>query len=508
MEQSIIILSSLVAGSRVGGGVSAAVLTRAGFTPEHVPTVLFGRHPGLGAPGGGAVPDALFAGALDGLIAHGSHTRARAILTGYFASAEQVRAAAAFIQTAKAANPDLFVLVDPICGDGLADGSADGLYVKRETAEAIAARLVPLADLITPNAFELAFLTGQAITDTASATRASTGLGRPVLVTSVPDGPDRLAVLLAEGHDTCSARTDRLDGVPHGTGDLLAALALIACLEGETGQALCERVTLACEAVIQASLAAGSHDLLLGEARLISGVQGQHWVLGLDGCKSGWVGVFLDASGKADPVLRLFPTITDALEAPENPAIIAIDIPIGFEDISTGPGRECERLARKILKGRASSVFSSPLRVALTGKSHAEAMDFNRQAGGPGLSAQSFALFAKLREADAAITPDMCARVYETHPEAGFAVLGGAPMRHNKKTAEGRAERLALLVRHGMPASLLDPHPFPRSRCAPDDVLDAAMCALSARRILAGEAMSLPADPPRDGRGLPMRIVL
>ncbi|WP_429911857.1 PfkB family carbohydrate kinase [Glycocaulis sp.] len=264
MDRSIIILSSLVAGSRVGGGVGAAVLTRAGYTPEHVPTVIFGRHPGLGAPGGGAVPDGVFQGALDGLLAHGAHSRARAILTGYFASAEQVRAAAVFIQAAKTANPDIFVLVDPICGDGIADGTADGLYVRRETAEAIAARLVPLADLITPNAFELAFLTGRPVTDTASARSAANTLARPVLVTSVPEGADRLAVLLTDGRTSCSAAVERLEGVPHGTGDLLAALALVARLEGETGSELCQHVTEVCERVIRASLEARSHDLLLG----------------------------------------------------------------------------------------------------------------------------------------------------------------------------------------------------------------------------------------------------
>ncbi|KPP81107.1 MAG: pyridoxine kinase PdxK [Oceanicaulis sp. HLUCCA04] len=264
MDQTVIIFSSLVAGSRVGGGVSAAVLTRAGFSPEHVPTVIFGRHPGLGAPGGGPVPDDVFTGALDGLLAHAAPARARAILTGYFASAEQVRATSAFIQAAKAANPDILVLVDPICGDGVADGSADGLYVKREIAEAIAARLVPLADLVTPNAFELAFLTGQSVTDTATARSAARALGRPVLVTSVPDGADRLAVMLTMADNSYTSHTQRLDGVPHGTGDLLAALALAAQLEGESGQVLCDHVTQACEHVIKASLRAKSHDLLLG----------------------------------------------------------------------------------------------------------------------------------------------------------------------------------------------------------------------------------------------------
>lgn len=230
--------------------------------------------------------------------------------------------------------------------------------------------------------------------------------------------------------------------------------------------------------------------------------------MGLDGCKAGWVGVLLDPEGRTPPRVQLFATLREALETPENPAIIAIDIPIGFETSPSGAGRECERLARKILKGRASSVFSSPLRGTLAARTHAEAIALNRAAGGPGLSAQSFGLFAKLREVDAVMTPALSARVFETHPEAGFARLNGAALTHGKKTAEGRAERLALLARHGVSNDVLDPHPYPRTRCAPDDVLDAAMCAVTALRILRRQAESLPEDPPVDARGLPMRIVL
>jgi hypothetical protein len=141
-EPAVIVLSSLVAGSRVGGGVAALVMARAGIVPEHVPTVTFGRHPGLGAPGGAAVSDEAFAGALDGLIANGRHRAARAILTGYFASPAQVRAAADLIDRARAETLDILVLVDPILGDGAPDGSGAGLYVRPETAAAVADLLI------------------------------------------------------------------------------------------------------------------------------------------------------------------------------------------------------------------------------------------------------------------------------------------------------------------------------------------------------------------------------
>jgi len=100
--------------------------------------------------------------------------------------------------------------------------------------------------------------------------------------------------------------------------------------------------------------------------------------------------------------------------------------------------------------------------------------------------------------------------VFESHPELIFTAVSGAPARHPKRTAEGRAERLALLQAHGLPLSLFEPHPFARRSCAPDDLVDAGLCALAARRIAAGVCLQLPAgaadSPPRDGRGLRMAI--
>ena len=63
-----LILSSHVAGSGVGGGLQVAELSRLGFRTALVPTVLFGRHPGLGPPGGGAVSDAVFAGQVECMV--------------------------------------------------------------------------------------------------------------------------------------------------------------------------------------------------------------------------------------------------------------------------------------------------------------------------------------------------------------------------------------------------------------------------------------------------------
>ena len=67
----VLILSSLVAGSRVGGRVAVSALEARGIDTVFVPTVLLGRHPGHGAPGGGAVPAEQFGSMLEGVAAHG-----------------------------------------------------------------------------------------------------------------------------------------------------------------------------------------------------------------------------------------------------------------------------------------------------------------------------------------------------------------------------------------------------------------------------------------------------
>ncbi|MFM8377418.1 MAG: PfkB family carbohydrate kinase [Phenylobacterium sp.] len=233
MAPVALILSSHVAGSGVGGGLQAAALTRLGFRTALVPTVLFGRHPGLGAPGGGPVPDALFAGQVEGLLASGLVGRADLVITGYFASAAQVETAARLLDHVAEARPQALRLVDPILGD-----EDRGLYVTEAVAEALPRRLVPRAGLLAPNAWELGRLTGLKITDPGSALAAAHRLGRPVLVSSVPDGAD-IGVLWTDGTEAWLASHPRLGQAPKGAGDLLAALfGAGLALGGDPGEVL------------------------------------------------------------------------------------------------------------------------------------------------------------------------------------------------------------------------------------------------------------------------------
>jgi pyridoxine kinase len=126
--------------------------------------------------------------ALDGL---GVLQIVGAVLTGYFASPEQVEAVANILVRMKSAKPELFILVDPVMGDEA------GLYVPQPVAEAISDQLVPLATCITPNRFELEWLSGNPMSNEADAIAAARRLALPeVLATSVPAGDGHLSTML------------------------------------------------------------------------------------------------------------------------------------------------------------------------------------------------------------------------------------------------------------------------------------------------------------------------
>lgn len=250
-----LILSSFVAGSRVGGFPQALVLQTFGVDPVLVPTVLFGRRPGRGqAPGGGPVEAATFRGMLEGVEANGLFGLFDAAITGYFASAEQVEAAASAIDGVRGAarhgafGPALTVVVDPIMGD-----EPDGLYVGEEVAEAIGRELLPRANLLTPNLWELRRLTGAAAASPRDVAEAARSLGRPVLVTSVPLGEGRIGAVYADETQAFLFSHAQEAEVPNGTGDVVAAVLAANMIEGAAAPLAAERaIRAAAETVFAA----------------------------------------------------------------------------------------------------------------------------------------------------------------------------------------------------------------------------------------------------------------
>jgi predicted RNase H-like nuclease len=208
-------------------------------------------------------------------------------------------------------------------------------------------------------------------------------------------------------------------------------------------------------------------------------------VLGVDGCRAGWVGVRWD--GEAVAQVGVAATIAELLETVGPVGLVAIDIPLV---LPTDVPRGAEREARRRLPGRASSVFNSPAASAVDATDYAEANRLNREALGLGLSRQSFGLFPAIRDVRDWLATGPGVDVREVHPESSFAALAGAPLTDRKKTPQGAALRRSLLATEelGLP-------PAPPRGAGLDDLLDAGAAAWTGRRILDGSALRLPEDP-------------
>lgn len=228
-------------------------------------------------------------------------------------------------------------------------------------------------------------------------------------------------------------------------------------------------------------------------------------VIGVDGCPGGWI------------VVRWGETLSHHLcghfaeVLVMDAAVIAVDMPIGFPD---GSGRAAEREARARLGDRQSSVFSVPSRDAVMCADYRAACAANLRNSDPPkkVAKQVFHIFPKMREIDALMTPDLQSRVFEVHPELAFwAMNDGLPLPLPKKLKSspnqpGLDLRRGLLQAAGFPLAALPASSYRARDVGADDLIDACACAWSARRILEGRSLRLPADPPRDRRGLRMEI--
>lgn len=257
---TVLVISSYVATSRVGGSIAPYVLGPMNIDAVHAPTTLFGRHPGHGAPGGGAVDAETLEGVLDGIAANGVYRQFDAVLTGYFANPAQVEIAVRAIDGVRAARADgiaPFVMVDPIMGD-----ADKGLFVPEETAHAIATMLAPRADLVACNHWEFQKLAGAAV-KLEEVIEAAQAKGGDWLVGSVPFR-DRFANVLVSAERTYAAACDIVpEPTPKGTGDLFRLVYLGQRLKGASEADSLHRAIWSVETLLQIarSLAARGADL-------------------------------------------------------------------------------------------------------------------------------------------------------------------------------------------------------------------------------------------------------
>lgn len=226
-------------------------------------------------------------------------------------------------------------------------------------------------------------------------------------------------------------------------------------------------------------------------------------VLGVDGCRAGWVALLWRPDGSVD--VRVGPEVALLVEThfPEA-EVVGIDMPIG---LPVRGRRQADLLARKALPGKSSSVFSTLLREVYeapdyaAGRTRMLAVTANEPDGPRSCSAQAWALGRKVLEVDDWVHSGPGRRVVEVHPEVSFAEMAGAPVLAAKRRPEGEQRRRELLTEQGM----MPPTEAPRG-AATDDLLDACAAAWSAARVARGEAYSLPEPPETLSDGWPAAI--
>lgn len=221
--KTALVISSFVAASRVGASASAFCLRRLGIETVTLPTTLLGRHPGWGPPGGAPVLSETLESMWEGIKA--KDIKFDAVLTGYVTSPSQIDLASQIIKQTKHTNPNALIVVDPVMGDN------GRLYVDEAVAEAIKTHLLPLADLITPNVWELGYLTALPVESQIEIFNAARKAHTGTIVTSVPD-EDRIGAALISGNKAAVVSHKRFTSTPHGGGDALAGTVLAHCLLG------------------------------------------------------------------------------------------------------------------------------------------------------------------------------------------------------------------------------------------------------------------------------------
>jgi pyridoxine kinase len=257
-RRTVIVISSHVVRGSVGNRAAVFALETLGFPVWAVPTTVLPWHPGHGKAERIVPGPEQFARLLADLRGSKWLGEVGAVLSGYLGEAGQAEAVAGLVGKIKAANPHALYVCDPVIGD------AGGLYVPAATAEAIRDRLLPIADIATPNRHELEWLAGRplpSITDILSAAR---DLAPTMLVTSAPSMMAKSTGNLLVTADRAWLAEHRLiDGAPNGVGDLTAALFLARLLGGEGEAKALETVTASVFEVLVRAAGRGADELML-----------------------------------------------------------------------------------------------------------------------------------------------------------------------------------------------------------------------------------------------------
>ena len=262
----ILSIQSHVAYGHVGNSAAVFPLQRLGHEVWPVLTVNFSNHTGYGDWRGPLIDPADVAEVITGIEERGALTVCDAVLSGYQGSPAIAGLVVDAVRRVKEANPAATYTCDPVMGN-----ARSGCFVNPEIPPIIREQVVPVADVLTPNQFELGFLTGtdphtlEEVLESADAARA---MGpSTILVTSVETGEDTIGLMAVDDEGAWLVETPLLPMKANGSGDITAALFTAHLHETGSAEQAVGRTVSSVYAVLQATLESGERELRLVAAQ-------------------------------------------------------------------------------------------------------------------------------------------------------------------------------------------------------------------------------------------------
>lgn len=265
----ILSIQSSVAYGHVGNSAAVFPLQRLGHDVWPVLTVHFSNHTGYGAWRGPLLAAEDVREVIAGIDDRGVLGEADAVLSGYQGDPAVGGIILDTVARVKELNPDAVYCCDPVMGD-----VGRGMFVRPGIPEFMRDTVVPQADIVTPNHFELDFLAGRPTTTLAEILDAVDDVRargpRDVLVTSVlhgdvPEG--RLDVIAVSDEGAWAVETPLLPITPNGCGDVTAALYLAHLRSTGSAATALAHTTASVFAVLEATIAAGTREIQLVAAQ-------------------------------------------------------------------------------------------------------------------------------------------------------------------------------------------------------------------------------------------------